>query len=80
MGFARLSVMVSSISKNMRLGEGALSALPACKGALMVYGAPYRDIAFSEARFPSIDGRIGRNPEKPLVGCLGLVAFSAQRA
>jgi len=27
--------MVSSISKNMRLGEGALSALPACKGALM---------------------------------------------
>jgi hypothetical protein len=68
--------MVSSISKNMRLGEGALSALPACKGALMVHSAPYRDIAFREARFPSIDGRIGRNPEKPLVGCLGLAAFS----
>jgi hypothetical protein len=46
----------------------------------MVHGAPYKDIAFSEARFPSIDGRIGRNPEKPLIGCLGLVAFSAQRA
>jgi hypothetical protein len=30
--------MVSSISKNMRLAEGALSALPACKGALMVHG------------------------------------------
>jgi hypothetical protein len=52
--------MVSSISKNMRLGEG-VSAPPACKGALVVHGAPYRDIAFSEARFPSIDGRIGRN-------------------
>ncbi len=33
MGFALLSVMVSSISKNMRLGQGALSALPACKGS-----------------------------------------------